>query len=124
MHKLEFLGHVVSADGVEPMWDKVEAIVNLPRPTTSSEVRSFIGMATYYCRFMDHYSHVKRPLTELTRKEVEWVWGEAQELAFQKIKDDVDFRAGLSQPKLEEAVHLTQLLIKGRRWGMFESNRR
>ena len=35
MHKLELLGHVVSADGVEPMWDKVEAIVNLPRPITS-----------------------------------------------------------------------------------------
>jgi len=87
MQKLEFLGHVVSADGVEPMWDKVEAIVNLPRPTTSSEVRSFIGMATYYCRFLDHYSHVKRPLTTLNRKEVEWVWGEAQESAFQKIKE-------------------------------------
>ncbi len=61
MHKLEFLGHVVSADGVEPMWDKIEAIVNLPRPTFSSEVRSFIGLATYYCRFLDHHSHVKRP---------------------------------------------------------------
>ncbi len=60
MHKLKFLGHVVSADGVEPiMWDKVEGIVNLPRPTTSSEVHSFIGMATYHCRFLDHYSHVK-----------------------------------------------------------------
>jgi hypothetical protein len=54
MHKLEFIWHVVSADGVEPMWDKVEAIVNLPRPTTSSEVSSFIGMATYYFRFLDH----------------------------------------------------------------------
>ncbi len=47
MHKLEFLGHVVSADGVEPMWDKVEAIVNLPWPTTSSEVRSFIGIMVW-----------------------------------------------------------------------------
>ncbi len=69
------------------MWDKVEAIVNLPRPTTSSEVRSFIGMTTYNCRFLDHYSHVKRPLTELARKEVEWVWGEAQESEFHKIKE-------------------------------------
>ena len=44
-------------------------------------------MATYYCWFLEHYSHVKRPLPELTRKEVEWVWGEAQESAFQKIKE-------------------------------------
>ena len=69
MHNLELLGLVVSADGVEPMWDKVEAIVNLSRTTPSSEVRSCIGMATYYYRFLDHYSHIKRPLTELTRKQ-------------------------------------------------------
>lgn len=86
MQRLEFLGHVVSAGGVEPMWDKVEAIVNLPRPTNPSEVRSFIGMATYYCKFLDHYSHVKRPLTDLTKKEAVWVWGEAQEEAFTQIK--------------------------------------
>jgi hypothetical protein len=98
MHKLEFLEHVVSADGVEPMWDKVEAIVNLPRPTTSSEVRSFIGMATYYYKFLDHYSHVKRTLTESTRKEVEWVWDEAQELAFQKIKEMLTFAPVLRNP--------------------------
>ena len=87
MHKLEFLGHVASANGVEPMWDKVEAIVNLPRPTTSSEFHSFIGIITYYCRFRDHYLHVKRPLSEFNRKEVEWMWGEAQVSAFQKIKE-------------------------------------
>ena len=86
MQRLEFLGHVVSADGVEPMWDKVEAITKLPRPTNPSEVRSFIGMATYYCKFLDHYSHVKRPLTELTKKEVKWAWGAAEEEAFQRIK--------------------------------------
>jgi hypothetical protein len=55
MHKPEFLGHVVSADGVEPMWDKVKAINNLPRPTEPSEVRSFIGMANYFYRFLDHF---------------------------------------------------------------------
>ena len=49
MKKLEFLGHVVSGEGVEPMWDKIEAIIKLPRPTSASEVGSFIGMATYYC---------------------------------------------------------------------------
>ena len=86
MERLEFLGHIVSANGVEPMWDKVEAITKLPRPTNPFEVRSFIGMATYYCKFLDHYSHVKRPLTELTRKEVKWSWGEAQEEAFRRIK--------------------------------------
>ena len=87
MQRLEFLGHVVSASGVEPQWDKVEAIQKLPVPTSASEVRSFIGMATYYCKFLDHYSHVKRPLTDLTKKGAPWVWGEAQEEAFKQIKE-------------------------------------
>jgi hypothetical protein len=82
IHKLEFLGHVVSADGFEPMWDKVEERKHLPRPTNPSEARSFIGMATYYFSFLDHFSHVKRPMTVLTSKEIRWVWGEAQEAVF------------------------------------------
>ena len=86
MRRVEFLGHIISKDGVEPQWDKIEAIVNLPRPTTISEVRSFIGMATYYCKFLEHYSHVKKPLTELTKKDVSFTWGPDQELAFLAIK--------------------------------------
>lgn len=86
MRRIEFLGHIVSRGGVEPMWDKIEAIVNLPQPKTVSEVRSFLGMATYYCRFLEHYSHVKKPLTDLTKKESQFVWGEEQERAFQAIK--------------------------------------
>ena len=64
MQRLEFLGHIVSADGVEPMWDKVEAITKLPRPTNPSEVRSFIGMATYYCKFLfSSVSAIRHPVT-------------------------------------------------------------
>ena len=97
MRRIEFLGHIVSGEGTEPMWDKVEAIVKLPRPTTVSEVRSFIGMATYYCKFLDHYSHVKKPLTALTKKDVVFQWGVEQEDAFQEIK-----RMLISAPVLQE----------------------
>lgn len=86
MRRIEFLGHVVSRDGVEPMWDKVQAICGLAAPKTLSELRSFLGMATYYCRFLPHYSIVKKPLTELTKKQVPYVWGAAQEHAFNEVK--------------------------------------
>jgi hypothetical protein len=76
MRRVEFLGHIVSDEGVEPQWSKVEAINALKRPTSVTEVRAFLGMATYYCRFLDHYSHVKKPLTTLTRKDVVFTWGE------------------------------------------------
>jgi hypothetical protein len=86
MRRVEFLGHIVSDEGVEPQWSKVEAINALKRPTSVTEVRAFLGMATYYCRFLDHYSHVKKPLTSLTRKDVVFTWGEEQEAAFDAIK--------------------------------------
>ena len=75
----------------------MEAIVNLPRPANVAEVRSFIGMATYYCNFLEHYSHVKKPLTQLTKKESVFKWGSEQEEAFQTIK-----RMLVSAPVLRE----------------------
>ena len=98
MHKVEFLWHGVSADGVEPMRNKVEAIKKMTRATNPLEVRSFIGMTTYYCRFSDHYSHVKRQLTELPRKGIRWVLGEAQDAPFQQMKQMLTSTPVLRKP--------------------------
>ena len=86
MRRIEWLGHILSSAGVEPQWSKVEAINALPAPKNSAEVRSFLGMATYYCKFLPEYSHVKKPLTELTRQQVPWQWTAVESGAFEKIK--------------------------------------
>eukprot|EP00873_Tetraselmis_striata_P018567 jgi/Tetstr1/438831/TSEL_027340.t1 len=65
LSRVTFLGHIVSGAGVEPMADKVEAINSLPAPKNVSDVRHFLGMATYYCRFLESFSLVKAPLTAL-----------------------------------------------------------
>ena len=86
MKRIEFLGHVVSGDGVEPQWSKVEAISQLAPCRNVPEVRSFLGLATYYCKFLPHFSHVKAPLTQLTKKNVPWRWTAVEQSAFEEIK--------------------------------------
>nr|GFC96301.1 putative reverse transcriptase domain-containing protein [Tanacetum cinerariifolium] len=63
-----FLGHIVSAEGITMDPAKVEAITKWPRPTSVTEVRSFLGLAGYYRRFVEGFSRLALPLTKLIRK--------------------------------------------------------
>nr|GFB49036.1 putative reverse transcriptase domain-containing protein [Tanacetum cinerariifolium] len=68
LHQVAFLGHIVYADGITMDPSKVEAITKWPRPTTVTEVRSFLGLAGYYRRFVEGFSRLALPLTQLMRK--------------------------------------------------------
>ena len=81
-----FLGYVVSKHGVEVDESKIEAIKNWPTPLNVSQVRSFHGLAGFYRRFVKDFSTIAAPLNELTKKGVEFVWGPAQDHAFDELK--------------------------------------
>ncbi|KAL4037532.1 hypothetical protein IC575_001129 [Cucumis melo] len=79
LKQVSFLGHVVSKAGVSVDPAKIEAVTGWTRPSTVSEVRSFLGLAGYYRRFVENFSRIATPLTQLTRKGVPFVWSKACE---------------------------------------------
>ena len=84
--KVIFLGYVVSTHGVEVDSSKIEAIQNWPTPMNVSQVRSFHGLAGFYRRFVKDFSTIAAPMNELTKKGVPFVWGAAQDHAFDELK--------------------------------------
>ncbi|KAL0550083.1 hypothetical protein IC582_014581 [Cucumis melo] len=86
LQQVSFLGHVVSKAGVSVDPAKIEAVTGWTRPSTVSEVRSFLGLAGYYRRFVENFSRIATPLTQLTRKGAPFVWSKACEDSFQTLK--------------------------------------
>ncbi|KAA0047044.1 hypothetical protein IC582_026000 [Cucumis melo] len=86
LKQVSFLGHVVSKAGVSVDPAKIETVTGWTRPSTVSEVRSFLGLAGYYRRFVENFSRIATPLTQLTRKGAPFVWSKACEDSFQNLK--------------------------------------
>ncbi|XLU29618.1 hypothetical protein S245_065684, partial [Arachis hypogaea] len=84
--EVKFLGHVVSKQGIAVDPAKVEAVMNWERPTSVTEIRSFLGLAGYYRRFIKGFSQLALPLTKLTRKDVPFVWTPECEESFLALK--------------------------------------
>jgi len=84
--EVKFLGHVVSQGGVSVDPGKIEAVVKWERPTTVTEIRSFLGLAGYYRRFIQGFSQLALPLTKLTRKNNLFKWTPECEQSFQELK--------------------------------------
>ena len=77
LEKVAFLGHILTAEGVAVDPEKVEAVSNWQQPTNVSEIRSFLGLAGYYQRFIEGFSKIARPMTELLKKEKKFTWTES-----------------------------------------------
>jgi transposase InsO family protein len=86
---VSFLGHVVSHEGISMEEDKVKAIKHWPKPSSVTELRSFLGLAGYYRRFVKGFSHIASPLTELLHNERKYDWQDAQQTAFDTLKQAV-----------------------------------
>ena len=80
------MGHVISANGVATDPAKIEAVVSWPTLTTVKELRSFLGFAGFYRRFVRHYAIISKPLTSLLKKHSLFVWSTEHETAFQSLK--------------------------------------
>ena len=86
LEKVAFLGHVVSKEGISMDSSKVEAVSQWKQPKNPTEVRSFLGLAGYYRRFVNGFSNIATPMTTLTCKNVKFECTEACEQSFQELK--------------------------------------
>ncbi|GJT29687.1 putative reverse transcriptase domain-containing protein [Tanacetum coccineum] len=87
LKEVQFLGHVVNRDGIHVDPSKVESVKNWKTPESSTEIRSFLGLAGYYRRFIENFSKIAKPLTLLTQKNKTYVWGNEQDEAFRILKE-------------------------------------
>lgn len=83
---VEYLGHRIDKHGLHPVESKVEAIVKAPDPTNVEELRSFIGLVTYYAKFLPNMATLLAPLYELLKTKQAWKWEVEQRKAFSSIK--------------------------------------
>ena len=84
--EIKFLGHMVSADGINPLPDKLEAIRDWPVPHCLRDVRAFFSLASYYRRFVKGFATIAEPLTRLTRKMARFEWTDGAQQAFEALK--------------------------------------
>jgi len=104
--KVPFLGHVVSEKGVHTDPKKIEAVSNLPPPTNLDQVRSFLGLAGYYRRFIPNFSHISSPLVNLTKKGSKFSWTDKQEQSFSLLKKLLCTAPVLSYPHFDKCFIL------------------
>ena len=85
--RIEYLGHIIDAQGLHPTEEKVQAVKNAPQPKNVAELRSFLGILNYYGKFLPNLSSKLAPLYRLLHKQTKWSWGREQEKAFTEAKN-------------------------------------
>ncbi len=105
--EIKLLGHIVSEEGFRPDPSNVEAIVNVKPPANVKETRMFLGMAGFYRKHIDHFSHLAAPLTDLTRKNQPLRWTADCQRALEDLKDKL-----VTSPILVKANLSKQLILE------------
>ena len=88
-NRLKFLGHVIDTNGITADPDKTKAIREMQTPTNVSDLRRFMGMVNQLGKFSANLASLTQPLRELLSKKSTWLWGEAQNDAFEKVKEEI-----------------------------------
>lgn len=105
--KIEYLGSVISNGEIRPSPHKVAALTNFPKLENVHDVRRFLGLASYFRKFVNNYALKAKPLTILTKTKTPWHWKEEQEAAFQLLKEELTNEPVLAlyDAKFETQLH-------------------
>ena len=98
LKEVGFLRHVISGEGIAVDPTKVVSVTKSVAPTSVGEIRSFLGLAGYYWRFIENFSRIAKPMTELLKKDTKFKWTEECEASFQELKKHLVTAPGLILP--------------------------
>lgn len=87
--RVEYLGHMVTPSGLEPVAAKVAAMSQLPVPRSKEDIRRALGLLSYYRCYIPRFSSIAQPMNELLQKVVEFIWGDSQQVAFDALKAEL-----------------------------------
>jgi hypothetical protein len=102
--QLEYLGHVIGVQGVATDPSKIQAVKDWPTPTSVKQLRSFLGLAGYYRRFIRQYGVISRPLSDLLKKNILFQWTSVQQQAFEALKQALISAPVLSLPDFSKPL--------------------
>lgn len=105
--ELIYLGHKICQDGVRPDPSKVAAVQNFPTPKNQTQVKSFLGLSSYYRKFILNYAKIAQPLTNLLKKDVKFHWNDNCQESFEKLKHTLVNPPLLQYPDFSQKFNLT-----------------
>ena len=123
MEKVKYLGHSIDSEGIRPDMDRVKDVINKPKPTDQKTLKSFLGFMGFYRIFIKNFSIIAEPLLRLLKKNIEFIWTEEQDTAYETLKskllsdpilihfdpnNPIELRVDASNSGL--GAHLTQII--------------
>ena len=106
MEEVEFLGMIMGKDGIHTDNSKVKAILEWPEPKKIKGVKSFLRLTNFYQQFISGYAQVTQPLNNLTKRDMPFIWGNAQQQAFNMLKENFTMAPILTYPDNDCKFHL------------------
>jgi hypothetical protein len=103
LKEVPFLGHIISAEGIEVDSSKVQEVLDWKSPRSVTQIRSFLRLAGYYCRFIPNFSKIAKPMTKLLEKEAKFKWSLQCEEAFLTLKKLLTTTPVLAQPDINKS---------------------
>ena len=104
--EVEFLGMVIGPEGIKMEKEKVKGVLEWPTPKCVKDVQKFLGLANYYCLFIEGFAMVARPLHDLVKKDKKWVWTEKEEKTFQELKKRFTKKPVLAAPDINKKMRM------------------
>ena len=106
MRKVEFLGVVIGPYRIKMEEEKVKGVLDWPTPKCVKDVQKFLGLVNYYCRFIESFVSIARPLYNIVKKDQKLDWTERQEEAFRKLKERFTKKPVLAVPDLDKKMRM------------------